>query len=266
MPEERSLFRVSGGLEGFQSMLSISGRMADYKAVMNRTARLFQLMQALRSLRSPATAMVLANEVNVSVRTIYRDIESLRSLGAVIDGEAGFGYRLIEDAALPPLGFEAEELEALVLGLREVMEVGDPALAEAATSALAKLKARLPAAQSNRLEHAVLSAHWYEAPAKPNVDTKVLRQATWDERHIYFGYKDADGEKTHRKVAPLSMIYMQFSHCLVGWCYLRDDYRVFRLDRMDGLSVLDESFRPRRVAMLRGYLELMRRDQPEVAP
>ena len=94
---------------------------------MTRTHRLFQLMQALRNTAPPATAAGLAQTLGVTPRTIYRDIEGLRSLGAVIDGAAGFGYTLIEDAALPPLSFADEELEALVLGLREVGEVGDPA-------------------------------------------------------------------------------------------------------------------------------------------
>ena len=118
---------------------------------MSKTARLFQLMQVLRSLPPPATAEQLADEMNVSVRTIYRDVDTLRGLGAVIDGAAGFGFTLIEDASLPPLGFDEEEIEALVVGLREVMAVGDPALADAARNAMSKLRARLPSKQAHRL-------------------------------------------------------------------------------------------------------------------
>lgn len=125
---------------------------------MTRTERLFKLMQALRIVPAPATAQALADRLDVTARTIYRDIDALRGLGAVIDGAAGFGYRLIEDAALPPLNFDEDELEALVLGLREVGEVGDSTLADAAQSALAKLRARLPQTQAHRLDHAVLSA------------------------------------------------------------------------------------------------------------
>jgi len=106
---------------------------------MSRTHRLFQLMQTLRRLSPPVTASQLAGEMQVSLRTIYRDIDALRSLGAVIDGEAGFGFTLVEDAALPPLGFEDDELEALVLGLRDVAVIADPAFADAAQSALAKI-------------------------------------------------------------------------------------------------------------------------------
>ena len=111
---------------------------------MSRTHRLFQMMQSLRRLSPPITAAQLSDDLGKSVRTIYRDIDTLRSLGAVIDGEAGFGFTLIEDASLPPLGFENDELEALVLGLRNVMVVGDPSLSKAAKSALGKIQSRVP--------------------------------------------------------------------------------------------------------------------------
>ena len=121
-------------------------------------------MQTLRRLPPPVTAQQLAHDMEVSLRTIYRDIDALRSLGAVIDGEAGFGFTLIEDASLPPLGFEDLELEALVLGLRDVAIIGDPALAKAAESALAKIQARVPPRQAHRLEHAILDAQRFGDP------------------------------------------------------------------------------------------------------
>ncbi|WP_422033478.1 helix-turn-helix transcriptional regulator [Roseovarius sp.] len=224
---------------------------------MSRTDRLFQLMQALRSVPPPATAARLAAMLDVTPRTIYRDIETLRGLGAVIDGASGFGYTLIEDAALPPLSFDTDELEALVLGLREVDQVGDPVLAAAARSALAKLGARLPASQAHRLKHAVLTAQRFTPLPEPGIDVSLLRQATWDERTIRFDYTDAEGRQTQREVDPLSVIYMQASHCLLAWCHLREDFRAFRLDRMRELSLTGTSFRPRRVPMLRAYLAEM---------
>ena len=165
---------------------------------MSRTDRLFQLMQALRSVPPPATAAQLAAMLNVTPRTIYRDIDTLRGLGAVIDGASGFGYTLVEDAALPPLSFDTDELEALVLGLREVGEVGDPVLAAAARSALTKLRARLPASQAHRLEHAVLTAHRYTPLPTPGIDVSRLRRATWDEQTIRFAYTDAEARQTTR--------------------------------------------------------------------
>lgn len=232
---------------------------------MTRTHRLFQLMQVLRRLPAPVTAASLVDETGVSLRTIYRDIEALRGLGAVIDGEAGFGYTLIEDATLPPLGFTDDELEALVLGLREVDVIGDPALAAAARTALAKLKSRLPARQTYRLQHAVLDARRFTRPPEPGVDVKVLRAATWDEATIAFGYEDANGAASQREVDPLSIVFMQNAHMLMAWCHLRQDFRAFRLDRMQNLTLTGASFRPRRVPLLRDYMERLRAEMMERA-
>ncbi len=232
---------------------------------MNRTHRIFQMMQLLRRLPAPVTAADLVNETGMSLRTIYRDIEALRGLGAVIDGEAGFGYTLIEDAALPTLAFTDDELEALVLGLREVSVIGDPALARAAQSALGKLKARLPARQTHRLQHAVLDARRFTRPPEPGIDVKVLRAATWDEATILFGYEDAKGQPSKREVDPLSIVYLEGAHMLMAWCHLRDDFRVFRLDRMKDLSRTGASFRPRRVPMLRDYVARLRAEAEQRA-
>lgn len=232
---------------------------------MTRTNRLFQLMHALRSHPAPVTAQVLADDLAVSPRTIHRDIETLRGLGALIDGAAGFGFTLIEDATLPPLGFDDEELEALVLGLREVQEVGDPDLAKAAAGALRKLQARLPARQAHRLKHAVLSARRFTRPAAPSVSAAELRRATWEETAVAFDYVDAKGAPTTRKVDPLGISYMDRSTVLVGWCHLRQAFRVFRLDRMRNLQVTSQSFRPRRVPMLRDAIEAIRAPDDETA-
>jgi len=227
---------------------------------MNRTHRLFQMMTALRRLPAPVRAVQLADDLDVSLRTIYRDIEGLRGLGAVIDGEAGFGYTLIEDAALPPLGFENDELEALVLGLRDVAVIGDPALARAAQSALAKLTARVPPRQAHRLQHAILDVRRFSPPAPPRINVADLRAATWEEEAVSFAYTDAKGAASQREVDPLGIVYMQNTNMLMAWCHLRKDYRVFRLDRMDDLTRTGNSFRPRRVPMLRDHLARIRAD------
>lgn len=232
---------------------------------MTRTHRLFQLMQALRRLPSPITAEVLADEMHVSIRTIYRDIDALRGLGAVVDGEAGFGYTLIEDAALPPLGFEDDELEALVLGLRDVSIIGDPALSRAAESALAKIQARVPPRQAHRLEHAVLDAHRFRRPAAPSVDIRRLRQAAWDEMIVHLTYRDGQDRETLREVKPLGLVYFEASNVLMAWCLLRQDFRTFRLDRIIDFEVTDRSFRPHRVPLLRQHLERLRAVEPDVA-
>lgn len=218
---------------------------------MSRTVRLFQLMQTLRRLPSPVTAQTLADEMDVSQRSIYRDIETLRGLGAIIDGTAGFGYVLTEDAALPPMMFDDDEIEALVLGLREVQNIGDAVLAQSAENALRKLQARLPAKQAHRLKHAVLSTKRFRPIPTPTVDVAQLRSATWQERSIRFDYTDGKGAQTTRSADPLGIVYLDECHCLIAWCHLRDAVRVFRLDRMQDLHISDDSFRPRRVPMLK---------------
>lgn len=233
---------------------------------MSRTARLFQLMTALRSLEPPVTAERLAQDLSVSTRTVYRDIETLRGLGAVIDGAAGFGFTLIEDVSLPPLAFEDDELEALVLGLRDVAVIGDPALAKAARSALAKITARVPRRQAHRLEHAVLDARRYLSPPVPTIDVAQLRAATWAELAVEFSYEDALAARTRRRVWPLGIVYLEASSVLSAWCHLREDYRTFRLDRMSELLVLEESFRPRRVSMLREHIARLRSEVPGPHP
>lgn len=228
---------------------------------MTRTARLFQLMQALRSGPQPRTSAALAQDLGVSARTVHRDIGALRGLGAVIDGEAGYGFTLIEDATLPPLGFTDDQIEALVLGLREVELIGDPDLRRAANEALRKLQGRLPQRQSHRLSHSVLTATRFERPLPPGVDVSVLRRAAWEERRVVFDYTDAKGADTRRQVDPLSIVYMDRSSMLIAWCHLRTDFRVFRLDRMRGLEETGDSFRPKRVPMLREALARLKAEQ-----
>lgn len=228
---------------------------------MSRTHRLFQLMQALRQHRPPITAALLAAETGVSERTLYRDIEALRGLGAVIDGTAGYGYALTEDPALPPMMFNDEEIEALVLGLRDVQAIGDPALADAAKTALAKLQARLPDAQAHRLKYAVLAVNRLFPPPKPGIDVAVLRRATWDERTVQFCYTDGKGAETERRIDPLGIVFLQDKHCVLGWCHLRNDTRVFRLDRMRDLIATDNSYRPRRIPMLKAALERLKKEE-----
>ena len=232
---------------------------------MTRTHRLFQMMTTLRQLPAPVRAVQLADALQISLRTVYRDIDALRGLGAVIDGEAGFGYTLIEDAALPPLGFEDDELEALVLGLRDVSIIGDPALAKAATSALAKITARVPPRQAHRLQHAILDARRFFRPSPPKIDVSKLRTDKWDEATVRISYMDAKGLTSLREVDPLGIVFLDNNHMVMAWCHLRDDFRVFRLDRIEWFERTGDSFRPRRVPMMRAYTEILREEAREIA-
>lgn len=227
---------------------------------MARSDRLFRLLQALRTLPAPVTAARLAEETGVSVRSIYRDIDSLRSSGADIGGERGYGYCLIEDGTLPPQIFSRIEIEALVLGLGEVRQLGDPALADAASAVLAKVAATLPSVAQQHLLHAVSQVHRFgqRYPALP--DMRVIREACWREESLALRYGDRNGQVTDRDIWPLAIVYLDQALVLLAWCCLRQGFRQFVLERILTVAAGGESFRPRRVALLRTYLaELARR-------
>lgn len=222
---------------------------------MARSDRLLRLLQAMRVLPAPLTAARLADETGVSLRSLYRDIDSLRAAGARIEGERGYGYRLVEDYALPPQTFDRTEVEALALGLGEVQHLGDPALAAAARSALAKVAATLPDEREQQLLHAVSQVHRPDARYRLDIDMNLIRSACWAEEELSIRYVDADGAETERSIKPLALAYHQQVLAVLAWCGLREDFRIFRADRIQSAARTGESFRPHRVALLRRYLE-----------
>ena len=228
---------------------------------MPRSDRLFRLLQALRTLPSPVTAARLAEETGVSTRSIYRDIDSLRLSGAEIGGERGMGYLLVEDGTLAPQMFSRIEIEALVLGLAEVRQMGDPALAKAAANVLGKVRATLPSVHQQHVLHAVSQVHRFEAryPALPDMD--VLRHGCWREEALVIRYTDKAGKATERKIWPLAIMYVERTLVLLAWCCLRQGFRMFRTERIETVQCTGESFRPRRVAMLRDYLDQLEKSQ-----
>jgi predicted DNA-binding transcriptional regulator YafY len=220
---------------------------------MARPDRLFRLLDALRRLPQPVTAARLAEETEVSPRSLYRDIATLRAGGALIDGEAGIGYTLTEDPALPPQMFDRLEVEALAMGLAEVAQMGDVALARAAEGALAKITATLPERVARQAVHAT---HYIRRFApRPTVPPHIatLRAAAWDERAVDIGYADMGGARTNRRIWPLAIVYFDRTLMCLAWCCLRQDFRRFHLNQMDGVVLTDDSFRPRRVPLLREY-------------
>lgn len=221
---------------------------------MSRHDRLFRLLQALRSLPSPVTAEALARETRVSVRTLYRDIETLRAGGAVVEGERGVGYSLVEDGSLPPQMFDRTEIEALVLGLGEVRHMGDPALAAAAVAALAKVAATLPSLRQQQLLHAVSQVHRFEPRYAALPDMAVIREACWREQALDIRYRDKNGRATRRRVWPLAIVYLDRLLVVLAWCCLREGYRKFQVERITKVDTTGDTFRPRRAAMLRDYL------------
>jgi predicted DNA-binding transcriptional regulator YafY len=182
----------------------------------------------------------------------------LRAAGALIDGEAGTGYTLTEDPALPPQMFTRLEVEALVLGLAEVTLSGDPLLAKAAAEAQAKIIATLPDRVQRQAIHSVTSTYRFERrkPAPPHLH--LLREAAWEERAVDLTYRDVSGQMTDRRIWPLGTVFLDRDVMILAWCCLRQDFRRFKALEMSNVRLADESFRPRRVALLRSFLDQLR--------
>jgi predicted DNA-binding transcriptional regulator YafY len=215
---------------------------------MSRSERLLDLIQILRRHRRPVTGAHLAEELGVSVRTLYRDIRTLIGQGAPIDGEAGLGYVLRPGFLLPPLMFSEEEIEALVLGARWVAQNGDRSLAIAARDALAKIADVAPAPLRDRAESSGLIA----APrASEKLEAlSLLRQAIRNERKLRFSYVDGEATRSERIVWPFALAFFERVRVVAAWCELRQDFRHFRLDRIATPVLLDERYPRRRQILL----------------
>ena len=228
---------------------------------MDKTERLFSVMDALRRHRRPVTASVLAEEQGVSVRTLYRDIQTLIGLGAPIDGEAGVGYMLRPGFFLPPLMFSPEELEALVLGARWVEQRPDSELASAARNALGKIATASPDDLRDRINDTGLYPvkTWVETPGKPLLG--VLREAIRDERVLRIGYASEDGRATERAIWPFAMAFYEQKEVVVAWCTMREDFRNFRTDRIVNAEFVEGRFGKRRAVLSREWEEIWERQQ-----
>jgi predicted DNA-binding transcriptional regulator YafY len=216
---------------------------------MSRAQRLLELLQVLRRHRRPVTGEVLAEGLGVSLRTLYRDIESLRAQGAVIEAEAGVGYVLRPGFTLPPLMFSHEEIQALLLGMRWVAGSGDAALSDAAGNALAKIAAVLP----EDIEAIAASSNLLVGPSQvPDsaVDLAEVRRAIRDERRAEVGYIDGAGACSRRVVWPFAVAFFEGAQVVAAWCELRRDFRHFRTDRFAGWQTLETAYPRRRQALL----------------
>ncbi|MBV5263537.1 helix-turn-helix transcriptional regulator [Pinisolibacter aquiterrae] len=212
---------------------------------MSRAARLLDLVQALRRRRGPVAGAVLAGELGVSLRTLYRDVATLQAQGAAIEGEAGVGYVLRSGFLLPPLMFADEELEALVLGSRWVAANGDPTLARAARDALAKIAAVLPGERRETFDEPGLLVADRQLLATAPVGLDLLRRALREERKLTLLYRDAEGRETRRLVWPIALGFFETTRVLAAWCESRAAFRHFRVDRMVAAEI-EETRPPRR--------------------
>ncbi len=221
---------------------------------MRRADRLFEIIQHLR--RRPTTrARDLAEALEVSERTIYRDISDLMASGVPIEGEAGVGYVLRAGFDLPPLMFREQEIEALVLGARIVESWADNELAEAASHAIAKIEAVIPERLRGFMANTALLAPSMHFMEPIGFDLADLRRAVRSQSKVRFRYTDVLGQGSARTVRPLSLAYFGPVWVLAAWCELREDFRTFRLDRMVGFAVTEEHFRQEPGRSLHDFLK-----------
>lgn len=217
---------------------------------MRRADRLFQIVQILRRSERPITADAIAEELETSKRSVYRDIAALMAQRVPIRGEAGIGYVLERGFDLPPLMLNDEEIEAVALGAQWVAGHSDPALARAARDVLAKVASVLPKELRPLLTNpASRATPSWNMPAGL-IDVGQLRAAIRGGRKVRIDYGDEAGRQTTRTVWPLLIGYLQAVRVLVAWCELRQDFRSFRLDRIATATPLDERI-PQSPAMLR---------------
>ena len=209
---------------------------------MRRADRLFQIVNVLRRRRTATTAAHLAERLGVSERTVYRDVRDLILAGTPIDGEAGVGYRIRPGYDLPPLMFDRDEIQALVLGARIVRQFGDPALARASDAILAKVAAIVPKDLAPLLADTRLFVPSTIGAGTSADALGLAREALIARRKLERSYATSDGVATTRTVRPLGIFFWGRTWTLAAWCELRQDFRNFRLDRVAASTMRDETF------------------------
>lgn len=221
---------------------------------MRRADRLFQIIQLLRRRRTVTTAAQLASRLEVSERTVYRDIRDLMLAGTPIEGEAGVGYRIRPGYDLPPLMFDREEIQALVLGVRIVRQFGDPALARASDAILAKVAAVLPADLEPLLAGTKLFVPTILSGKGSADGLAMAREALVARRRLRFRYANERGDASERTVRPLAVFFWGRTWTLAAWCEMRVGFRNFRVDRISEPS-LGDTFEDEPGRTLRDLLE-----------
>ncbi|CAN7243095.1 hypothetical protein Brsp04_00848 [Brucella sp. NBRC 12952] len=221
-----------------------------------KTLRLFSLLDRLRSASTPVSAEVLADMLEVSPRTIYRDMATLVAMGAPVRGEAGLGYQLEKGYFLPPLHFDADELEAIMLGVRLVMARGDGDLGAAAQRVSGKISSTMQAGAGDRYKNLPLRAvsKLTEEHSKANLHLSFLRRAVRDRVVVTLEYLDLKDNITERIVRPLGLTMFDAVWLLTGWCESRNDFRNFRLDRISNVETAGRVFRHQKGQRFEDYL------------
>ena len=209
---------------------------------MRRADRLFQIVQLIRG-RRLTTAQWLAQRLEVSERTVYRDVADLQYQGVPIEGEAGVGYRMGQGFDLPPLIFTPQEAQALVVMTRVAQQWLDPALARASESALTRVLSILPDEQRHAAQHTPVYSPPWGLTVEQQPHLQLWREATQNAHKLALTYSDAQGRSSERTVWPLGSFFWGAVWTLVAWCEKRQAFRSFRLDRIHSMVCLPETFR-----------------------
>ena len=211
---------------------------------MSRAARLFDIIQMLREVKSPLRARDMADQLEVHRRTIYRDIATLKARRVPIDGAAGLGYILRPGYELPPLTFTPDEIEAIVVGAKLIRRTGDTGLQRAAQSVVLKVKAVTSGDLVGQSADDAFFVSDFGAPRSDVVDLAKVRRAVRDQRKIRIHYVNEHDAKSERIIRPVGIAYYVEVTLIHAWCELRKDYRHFRTDRITKISFLKQGFHP----------------------
>jgi predicted DNA-binding transcriptional regulator YafY len=223
---------------------------------MRRADRLFDVIQVLRTAKQPITAATLAAELEVTVRTIYRDVATLQARRVPIEGAPGLGYVLRKGFDLPPLMFTVDEVEAVTVGARMVQRLRDPELQAAARRVLDKVTVVLPESLRGHVAEAPFYVSQGEAATPRGVDMAGVRSAIRDRRKLRIAYVDEKGRRTRRTVWPLAMAYYVDVTLVGAWCELRKDFRNFRVERIAASRALAQRFQDHNGQKLAEWLAL----------
>lgn len=222
---------------------------------MRRTERLFQIIQILRTNRTPVTGRSLADELEISLRTLYRDMAELIAQRVPIIGEAGTGYVLEDGYDMPPLMLTADELEAAALGAAWVASEADPSLARAAKDLVSKLSTAIPKELRPIILNASSKSISTQSKISERFDGALLRHAIRERYRLQLSYIDGNDELTDRIVWPMLIAFLDRSRYLIAWCEMRKGYRHFKTDRVQELKVLGEKYPERRATLIKGWEE-----------
>lgn len=222
---------------------------------MSRAERLLDLLQSLRRRRYAVTGRVLAEELGISLRTVYRDIVTLQAQGAPIEGEAGVGFVLRPGYTLPPLMFTTEEIEALLLGTRWVIDRADERLAMAARNALSKIGAVVPSRLKESLETGTLLIPTQPRPTVEGKFMECMRRAIREETKVAITYRDLKDQLTKRVIWPFALAFYDQALVIMAWCELRQDFRHFRADRVESWNDTRTDYPRKRLDLLREWQE-----------